>query len=364
VEYDSVSGSTLTKLITGLEPQTLYSFEVAAFDLAGNLSDKAELTISTTEPLDTGEPGLVAHYPFEGNGNDATAYQNHGVVSGNPVFETASHPQASGQNIKFDGDQDSVLAPNAVQLLSDYTTVSFWVRVDGTNIQDAEAYVIDFGHWDQRWKISLPQHRKIVWTTNSNNTQFPNFISDMDSGDGNELVQGVWSYITMVHDGTSDLIYKDGVLVNSKPASGKLNATARPLCFGNNPIEGGQYFIGALDEVKIYNRAITAEEAANLYNNGSTGTEELQLVHQYVEELYPNPATAVLNVRHQLPANQGLLLRVFDLQGRQLDAVRLSKSEVASGQFTLQVGHYPKGMYALNFVLGGKNLGSVKFEKY
>ena len=364
VHYDSVSGSTQTILITGLEPQTLYSFEVAAFDLAGNLSDKAELTISTTEPLDTGEPGLVAHYPFEGNGNDATPYQNHGVVSGNPVFEAATHPQASGQNIKFDGNQDSVLAPNAVQLLSDYTTVSFWVRVDGTNIQDAEAYVMDFGHWDQRWKVSLPQHRKIVWTTNSNNTQFPNFISDMDSGDGNELVPGVWSYITMVHDGTNDLIYKDGVLVNTKPAPGKLNATARPLCFGNNPIEGGQYFIGALDEVKIYNRAITADEAANLYNNGSTGTDEVQLVQQYVDDLYPNPATTVLNVRHSLPSNQSLLVRVFDLQGRQLDAVRLSKSDVATGQFTLQVGNYPKGMYALNFVLGGKNLGSVKFEKH
>ncbi|MCK6690608.1 MAG: fibronectin type III domain-containing protein, partial [Thermoanaerobaculia bacterium] len=248
VVFDSVSATTLSILIGGLEPQTLYTFEVIAFDMAGNNSVPAELTLSTAQPVDTGEPGMVAHYPFDGNANDATPYQNHGVIGGNPVFETATHP-GGGQNIKFDGMQDSVLAPNAVQLISDYTTVSFWIRVDGQNLQDAEAYVIDFGHWDQRWKVSLPQHLKIVWTTNGNNAQFPNFISDMDSGDGNEMVKGFWWYVTMVHDGASDIIYVNGEQVNIKPVPTKLNSTARPLCFGNNPIEGGQYFIGALDNV-------------------------------------------------------------------------------------------------------------------
>lgn len=132
----------------------------------------SEVTLSTTLPINTGEPGMVAHYPFDGNANDATPYQNHGVIGGNPVFETATHP-GGGQNIKFDGDRDSVLAPNAVQLISDFATVSFWIRVDSTNIADAEAYIMDFGHWSQRWKISLPQHLRIVWTTNGNNIQFP-----------------------------------------------------------------------------------------------------------------------------------------------------------------------------------------------
>lgn len=147
VVFDTVSASTLSVLVTGLDPETPYSFEVAAFDLAGNLSELAERTLSTTEPLETSEPGLVAHYPFDGDANDATPYQNHGVIGGDPVFETSTHSPShgGGMNIKFDGMQDSVLAPNAVQLLSDYTTVSFWIRVDGTNPQDAEAYVLDFG---------------------------------------------------------------------------------------------------------------------------------------------------------------------------------------------------------------------------
>ncbi len=365
VFFDSVSATTLSVLIGGLDPQTLYTFEVYAFDAAGNNSAPAEVTLSTTQPIDTGEPGMVAHYPFDGNANDATPYQNHGVIGGNPVFENTTHA-GGGQNIKFDGMQDSVLAPNAVQLISDYATVSFWIRVDGDVPPGiGEFYVIDFGHWDQRWKISLPGHLKIVWTTNSNNLQFPNFISDMDSGDGNEMVKGFWWYVTMVHDGANDIIYVDGQQVNIKPALGKLNSTARPLCFGNNPIEGGQYFIGALDNVKIYNKALTAAEIAKLYQTGTTGIEDLSgnALRSVVRGLAPNPVTDRLTVQHEFPANQPLQVRVFDAQGRQVSHLNYDKNEIPAGQFSLNVGHYPQGMYSINFVFGGKNLGSVQFNK-
>ncbi|MDV7392794.1 hypothetical protein RZS08_15605, partial [Arthrospira platensis SPKY1] len=151
---DTVGPNTLSYFAGGLEPLTLYTFEVYAYDLAGNNSGLAEVTISTTEPIETAEPGLVAHYPFDGDANDATPYENHGVIGGDPVFENADHG-FGGQAIVFDGMQDSVLAPNAPQLVSDYTTVAFWIRVDQVTT-DAEAYVLDFGHWDERWKISLP----------------------------------------------------------------------------------------------------------------------------------------------------------------------------------------------------------------
>ena len=358
--YDSLAADVLSVLVTGLEPEELYSFEVAAFDLAGNLSELSELTISTTAPLETAEPGLVAHYPFDGDANDATPFENHGVIGGDPVFEVSDR---GGMNIKFDGMMDSVLAPNAVQLLSDYTTVSFWIRVDSVNTADPESYVIDFGHWDERWKVSLPQHLKIVWTTNSQNVQFPNFISDMDSGDGNEMVIGFWWYVTMVHDGENDIIYVNGIEANRKPAAGTLNTTARPLGFGSNPVDGGQYFIGALDEVKIYNKALTAEEAAKLYQTGTTNTREINLVSAYIDQVFPNPSTEMVTMRHRLPADQPLLLRVFDFAGRQIDAVRMTQGDVATGQINLNVSNYSTGVYSINFMLGGKNLGSVKFTK-
>jgi hypothetical protein len=256
--------------------------------------------------------------------------------------------------------------PNGVQLISDYTTVSFWIRVDGKNLQDAEAYVMDFGHWSERWKISLPQHLKIVWTTNGSNLQFPVFISDMDSGDGNEMVIGFWWFVTMVHDGVNDIVFVNGQQVNIKPVNTKLNSTARPLCFGSNPIEGGQYLPGALDEVKIYNKALTAAEIAKLFSTGTTGTNDLDanLLRGLVLNVSPNPVADVLTIQHAFPDNQALLIRVFDVQGRQVDGLQFDAREIPTGQIALRMGSYAAGMYTINFVLGGKNLGSVLVDKH
>lgn len=364
VLFDTVGANATSVLVNGLDAETPYTFEVYAFDKAGNNSTHAEVTLTTDEEINTGEPGLVAYYPFEGNANDATPYANHGVIGGNPVFEPAAHPNGGAQNIKFDGVGDSIIAPNAVQLISDYTTVAFWIRADAIPV-DAESYVLDFGHWSERWKISLPQHLKIVWTTNGNNIQFPNFISDMDSKDGNEMTLGFWWYVTMVHDGVNDKIYVNGEEVNSQPVPTKLNSTGRPLGMGNNPIEGGQYFNGGLDELKIYNKALTAGEIENLYQTGTSGVkDELSAdLLRFIRNVYPNPATDRLWVQHSFDGKQSLLLRVTDLQGRQIDALSFEKGETPAGQFSLDVHAYPAGTYLMNVVLGGKTLGSVKFEK-
>jgi chitodextrinase len=362
---DSLDAATISIFIGGLDPSTLYTFEVYAYDFAGNDSETAFVTASTTEPIETAEPGLVAHYKFEGDANDATPYNNHGAIGGNPTFQPVTNrPNAAGMSVVFDGDGDSIVAPNAVQLISDYTTVGFWIRVDEINLNDPESYVLDFGHWSERWKISLPQHTKIVWTTNGNNLQFDHFISDMDSKDGNELVPGFWWYVTMVHDGTDDIIYLDGVEVNRKPVPTKLNSTALALGMGNNNVDGGQFFHGSLDEVKIYNKALTSDEILQLYTTGTTGIKELQNeIAKYVEIIYPNPTFDKLTIKHGFDASQDLLIRIFDQAGRQVGADRINAQDMDNGIINLDVTGLHAGMYSLNFVRGGKVLGSMPFVK-
>lgn len=358
---DTLAGDVTSIFIGGLDPQTPYTFEVYAFDFAGNNSEIAFITATTSDPVVTAEPGLVAHYKFEGNANDETPYNNHGTIGGDPQFEAVgSRP---GTSLVFDGDRDSVYVPNAVQLISDYTTVSFWIRVDGVNPNDPEAYVLDFGHWDERWKISLPQHLRIVWTTNRKNAQFDELVNDMDSGGGNELVMGFWWYVTMVHDGTSDIIYIDGLEVNRTPSNGTLNSTGRPFIMAANGGIGGFYFPGALDEVKIYNKALTSAEILQLFETGTTGLEDLRNIGKYVDIMYPNPTKNDLTIRHSFDASEDLLVRIYDQAGRQVGLHRIDPSQVSSGYINLNVAGIGAGIYNINFVLGGQNLGSVPFMK-
>jgi chitodextrinase len=359
--FDSLAADKTSVFVGGLDPLTLYTFEVLAYDPSGNESEIADLTVETDEPIITAEEGLVAHYPFEGNADDITPHENHGVIGGDPVFETVG--ERPGMAIVFDGDQDSVLAPNAAQLISDYTTVSFWIRVDGQNFQDPEAYILDFGHWDERWKISLPQHLKIVWTTNSKNNVLPNAVSDMDSGDGNELVIGFWWYVTMVHDGEDDIIYIDGEEVNRKQAQGTLNSTARAFRMASS-YSGGLYFEGALDEVKVYNKALTAAEVAKLFETGTTSIPFISAkLNKYVDLLYPNPASDRIVIDHNFSGRDDLLIRIFDAQGRQMDTQTIDASELNIGQISWNITDYPLGHYSINFVYGGENLGSIPFIK-
>lgn len=369
VFFDSLGVDDNSILIDGLDAESFYTFEVAAFDLSGNLSEYAEITESTTAPLVTDEEGLVAHYPFDGDANDATPYENHGVIGGTPTFETVTNRlHEGGQAIVFngiaDGIADSVLAPNAVQLISDFTSISFWIRVDGQNFDDAEAYIMSFGHWDERWKISLPQHLKIVLTTNRESSQFDNAISDMDSGDGNELVRDFWWFVTMVHDGTDNIIYLDGKEVNRVPAAGTLNSTARPLGIGNNPIQGGQYFIGALDELKIYNRALTADEVENGYLNATTGITRLTPeIQASIELVYPNPVHDEISIKHKFTSKQNVLIRIFDNSGRQVESHPMTSQDLSMETITLRLGNQPTGFYQMNFVVNGKSIGSVPFVR-
>ena len=186
----------------------------------------------------------------------------------------------------------------------------------------------------------------------------------MDSKDGNELVPGFWWYVTMVHDGTDDIIYLDGVEVNRKPVPTKLNSTAYPLGMGNNPIDGGQFFEGALDEVKIYNKALTGDEILQLYETGTTGIKELQNeVAKYVELIYPNPTYDALTIKHGFDPGQNLLIRIFDNLGRQVGAEKVNGQSMDSGVINLNVADLQSGMYSLNFVVDGKALGSMPFLK-
>ena len=200
---------------------------------------------------------MVANYPFNGNVNDASSFGNHASVHG--ALLAQDRFGNANKAFSFDGEQAYIQAPNAAQLNSDYVTVSLWVRPDALPEQ-GEVFLLSFGGWQERFKISLPGHGKPVFTTNSSSG-----ISDMDAGDGNNLTVGEWGHVAVVHDGTNDKVYINGALANTKAVSGTLNSTDKPLGMGYDPIGAANFFNGALDEVAIFNGALSDQAIADLY---------------------------------------------------------------------------------------------------
>ena len=73
------------------------------------------------------------------------------------------------------------------------------------------------------------------------------------------LPLNAWSHLAGTYDGSMLRLYVNGTLVATKAASGSIAVTANPLRFGANAI-WGEWFSGALDDIRVYNRALTGGE--------------------------------------------------------------------------------------------------------
>lgn len=91
-----------------------------------------------------------------------------------------------------------------------------------------------------------------------------------------------WTYLTLVYDNSdfSVKVYKDGTLVDSR------NNGSQLTLFGDDPcifFVGGAGFSGLCDEMQFYNKALTADEVAQAYNNNPQGVSGLTAWYDFNE---------------------------------------------------------------------------------
>ncbi|MBL0109522.1 MAG: T9SS type A sorting domain-containing protein [Saprospiraceae bacterium] len=70
-----------------------------------------------------------------------------------------------------------------------------------------------------------------------------------------------------------------------------------------------------------------------------------------------------MTVHHAFTGKEDVMVRVFDMLGRQVDAIHFVKNQMPAGYFSLNVGQYTPGNYLINFVRDGSSLGTMKFIK-
>jgi hypothetical protein len=116
----------------------------------------------------------------------------------------------------------------------------------------------------------------------------------------NRYNDGQWHYAVATYDGTTTLrLYIDGVQVASKSTAGAVpdNTGTQPVRIGANSRTLNQYFTGNADEVRVWNRALTAQEVSDQYNNGIFNTNG--------QVLYLNFGTSTTATNQPPTANAG-----------------------------------------------------------
>lgn len=242
-----------------------------------NYLDIEQLEVKPSSSGGGGIPtnGLVAHYPFDGDGNDSSANTNHAsIVSASPSTNRHGCPNSSYQ---FDGVDDYIEIPDSDVLsiaTTDELTISVWMRPDVLDFPNFQGS--GYVHW--MGKGVSGQHEWVLRMYNLNSTR-PNRTScyafNLSGGLGaGSYVQepvstGEWIHIVAVYKYPTDQIqlYKNGVLKDQDTFSGYSivpgNGTA-PFRIGTRDF--ASYFKGAIDDLRIYNRALTTQEVTSLYN--------------------------------------------------------------------------------------------------
>ncbi|MHA3773494.1 LamG-like jellyroll fold domain-containing protein [Verrucomicrobiota bacterium sgz303538] len=198
------------------------------------------------------QSGLVAAYSFdEGSGSSA------GDSSGNGYMGTVNGATwlpggRFGSALSFNGTGNWVTVTGVTNLrLSTGMTLEAWVNPSALSGWRTVIFKENSGGLD----YALYAH---------DNVPRPAGYINMGNGDisapgSGALPLNSWTHLATTYDGTTLRLYVNGVLAGSRASGGAIRQSALPLRIGGNSV-WGEYFTGLIDEVRIYNRALTATE--------------------------------------------------------------------------------------------------------
>jgi len=174
---------------------------------------------------------------------DVSGNGNNGTISG--ATWTASGKY--GNALSFNGTNALVTINNAASLqLTSGMTLEAWVYP--TTISNKWRDVIYKGNYNYYLEGS------------SNNSRRPALGGTFGTPVyGTALTANTWTHLTGSYDGPTMRLYVNGVQVASRAQTGAIATSTNPLQIGGDSIYG-QYFVGRIDEVRVYNRALSAAE--------------------------------------------------------------------------------------------------------
>jgi hypothetical protein len=267
---DPTLATSHTVRLTGLSPATTYHYRIHAHDEFGNERISADETFSTLAAPAI-PPGAVAFYEFDESTGDAAA---DATVNGNTatlVNGAAFGPGLIGNGATFDGVNDSARVTRTAALEPAAVSLSAWVKLDGDQADWASVIKKTFAD-----DTTDPFGTYALSLSPAGNTNHVTFFTGHEDAATDDLESpaplpvGQWVHVAGTFDPATGekRLYVNGSLVASDTVAAPLmydSTSSGDIYLGQDP-GPDEAFAGTMDDVGVWNRALTAAEIASLAN--------------------------------------------------------------------------------------------------
>jgi len=185
--------------------------------------------------------------------------KNHGTIYGPKWVKESRHGKARNYCLKFDKDVHGLVnCGNDPSLdITDKITIEAWIKPAGTSTTYNQ-YIIA-----KRDASSIVNY--LFYLDNTNIFKFSFNDGSWHSGSSDTVVPAdVWSHVAVTYDKQNIKLYLNGESVLNKPETASLGQNDIYVSIGGD-MNGGSRFNGLIDEVAIYNRALSAKEIRDHY---------------------------------------------------------------------------------------------------
>ncbi|RCW48498.1 LamG-like jellyroll fold domain-containing protein [Paenibacillus prosopidis] len=255
VNSNVITGTSYTSL--GLKPITAYHYKVTAVNAIGE-SDMSAIASATTDGMPVA--GLISWYNLDETSGtstaDASGNGNHGTMNGGTAWTAGK----IGNAADLAGTNGYIALPGSIVSGTDTITIAAWVNLDSVSNWTR---IFDFGSGTSTSMFLTPKNGangKIRFAIKNNNS------SEQIIEGQSALPTGGWHHVAVTLNGSTGTLYVDGAQVGINTSM-----TIKPSDLGattQNWIGRSQYpdpyLDGRVDDFRIYDQALPADEIAAL----------------------------------------------------------------------------------------------------
>jgi hypothetical protein len=275
IGMDPVDGTEFFKGV--MDELRIYNYALADKDIKALAEAKAPVVEQPEKPVTppttsngstVNVQGLVASFSFDSNLNDSSPYDNNGVAkgTGDITFKDAK----VGKGAVFNGSNYIEVADDDSLDLNDAFTFATWIYKEEQDELQIPIFTKgqsdDFFSHSYRYFLGYGGAAPSISLVAENESDCDELNSDTQVGAQN------WTHIAVTWDGLNVRFYKNGVLTDNKQTENvdTILHSAQNLVIGMDPVDGTEFFKGVMDELHIYNRALSDGEIKALAVGGSS----------------------------------------------------------------------------------------------